>query len=336
MSETRPLVSIVTPVYNGESYLAECIESVLAQTYQEWEYIIVNNRSTDRTLEIARSYAGKDDRIRIIDNETFVDVIQNHNIAFQSISGSSKYCKIVQADDLLFPECVARMVALCEENPGVGVVGAYSLTGNVVKSGGLEYPESIFPGREVAKRTLLGQIYPFLSPSSSMVRASFIHKNNPYYCGEKLDADMEAIFRDFTECDFGFIYQILTYVRRNPDSVTARDKKGANSQLLSHIRLLRKYGPVYLEQAECRDREAELWKRYYQQLALHALRFYKRPFWRNQIEELEKIGCSFDRPRLVKSVLRELVFWPRRSAYLMKNALFPGRQAAASGMGSKR
>ena len=55
-----PLVSIVTPVYNGEAYLEECIESVLAQTYTHWEYIIVNNCSTDNTLDIARRYESKD------------------------------------------------------------------------------------------------------------------------------------------------------------------------------------------------------------------------------------------------------------------------------------
>ena len=53
----QPLVSVITPVYNGEEFLPECIESVLAQTYQNWDYTIVNNRSTDRTLEIAKSYA---------------------------------------------------------------------------------------------------------------------------------------------------------------------------------------------------------------------------------------------------------------------------------------
>jgi glycosyltransferase involved in cell wall biosynthesis len=50
----QPLVSVLTPVYNGEPYLGECIESVLNQTYQNFEYIIVNNCSKDRTLEIAR------------------------------------------------------------------------------------------------------------------------------------------------------------------------------------------------------------------------------------------------------------------------------------------
>ena len=68
-----PLVSVVTPVYNGERFLRECIESVLAQTYQHWDYTIVDNSSTDQTSEIAREYAARDSRIRVLRNaETYV------------------------------------------------------------------------------------------------------------------------------------------------------------------------------------------------------------------------------------------------------------------------
>src|SRR6185436_5071933 len=98
-AQNQPLVSVVTPVYNTEKYLAECIESVLAQTYSHWEYIIVNNYSTDRTLEIAQSYADKDHRIRVQTNTQFVDIMTNHNIGVRLISPESKYCKLVCADD---------------------------------------------------------------------------------------------------------------------------------------------------------------------------------------------------------------------------------------------
>src|SRR4030067_1311700 len=111
-----PLVSVVTPVYNGEKYLAECIESVSAQTYKNWEYARVNNCSTDRTREIAERYASMDNRINVYTYEEFVDVIQSHNRALRLISPHSKYCKVVEADDWLFPECVERMVELAELN----------------------------------------------------------------------------------------------------------------------------------------------------------------------------------------------------------------------------
>jgi glycosyltransferase involved in cell wall biosynthesis len=88
----EPLVSVVTPVYNGEAYLAECIESVLGQTYKNFEYIIVNNCSKDRSLDIALAYAKRDSRVRVHNNEKFVGVIENHNIAFSLISPAAKYC----------------------------------------------------------------------------------------------------------------------------------------------------------------------------------------------------------------------------------------------------
>ena len=105
-SAAPPLVSMVTPVYNNEEYLVECIESVLAQTYQNWDYTIVNNCSTDKTGEIARRYAAKDPRIKVYDSQQFLRAVPNHNLALRQISARSKYCKIVFADDWIFPRCL--------------------------------------------------------------------------------------------------------------------------------------------------------------------------------------------------------------------------------------
>ena len=97
----QPLVSVVTPVYNGDRYLDECIQSVLAQSYENLEYIIVNNCSTDRTLEIAEKFAQKDARIKIYSNNELLPIMKNWNFALSKISTQSKYCKVVHADDWL-------------------------------------------------------------------------------------------------------------------------------------------------------------------------------------------------------------------------------------------
>lgn len=78
--ELQPLVSILTPVYNGEEYLAECIESVLGQTYQNWEYCIVNNCSTDRTLEIANGYAKRIDGFESITTQNSLDATKTETL----------------------------------------------------------------------------------------------------------------------------------------------------------------------------------------------------------------------------------------------------------------
>src|SRR5262245_15494806 len=93
------LVTVLTPVHNGGQYLAQCIDSVLAQAYQNWEYIIVNNCSSDHSLQIAQRYAAQDRRIRVLDNDRFVTLAENHNIAFQQIGPDSRYCKVLHADD---------------------------------------------------------------------------------------------------------------------------------------------------------------------------------------------------------------------------------------------
>ena len=117
----EPFVSVLTPVYNGEDYLEECIESVLAQTFRNFEYIIVNNCSTDRSREIALKYAVRDPRIRVHDNETFVGVIDNHNIAFNLMSPRSAYCKVVSADDFIAPEYLKEKLAFGKAHPSVGI-----------------------------------------------------------------------------------------------------------------------------------------------------------------------------------------------------------------------
>ena len=66
---SKPLVSIVLPVYNGERYLKEAIESVLSQTYENIELIIVNDASTDNTAEIIREYVSKEGRIKVFNND---------------------------------------------------------------------------------------------------------------------------------------------------------------------------------------------------------------------------------------------------------------------------
>src|SRR5690242_9547360 len=122
MPQTEPLVSILTPVYNGEKHLAQCIRSILAQDYTNFEYIIVNNCSTDKTLEIAESFARQDPRIRIHNNTEFLSVVDNHNNAFSLIPEDAKYCKIVGADDWLYPNCISELVKVAEEYPTVGMV----------------------------------------------------------------------------------------------------------------------------------------------------------------------------------------------------------------------
>ncbi len=185
-----PLVSVVVPVYNYDQYLGECIESVLTQTYSNWELVVVNNCSTDRSGDIAEQYAQKDPRIRVHHNTEFVDTYRNHNIACRQIAPDSAYCKMLCADDWMFPECLERMVAVAQAHPTIGIVGAYRIDGVEVGCDGLPYPTPFISGRELGRLTLLGSVGVFGSGSWVLYRSECVRARPELYEEADNHADM--------------------------------------------------------------------------------------------------------------------------------------------------
>jgi glycosyltransferase involved in cell wall biosynthesis len=302
MSRTsQPLVSIVTPVYNGAEYLSECIESVLAQTYQNWDYTIVNNCSTDESIEIARRYAARDNRIRIYDNTKFLQVIANHNAALRQISPASKYCKFVFADDWIFPDCITQMVAVAEDFPSIGIVGAYVLEGQEVKCAGLPYQAARFDGREICRRHFLNSLYVFESANALLYRADLVRNKATFYNENNIHADTEACFALLKINDFGFVHQILTYTRVRAESLRA-SSADFQTHFAGTLQILLTHGPDYLMENEL-DRllQHHLFE-YYRFLGKCLLRGEHR-ILNHHKRELAEAGVGFDWSRVVLGAL---------------------------------
>jgi glycosyltransferase involved in cell wall biosynthesis len=305
MSDT-PLVSVVTPVYNGEEFLSQCIESVLAQTYSNWSYVIVNNCSTDRTLEIAQSYAAKDSRIRVHSNSRFAPIIENHNIALRQISSESKYCKVVFADDWLFPDCISEMVKVAEMHSSVGVVGAYGLDGSRVLWGGLLYPSTFVPGHELCRKTLSTGLYVFGTPTSLLMRSDLIRGRKALYDETNLHADHAACYDLLQESDFGFVHQVLTFSRTRRESNNTF-AKGMDSMILGEFTVLLKYGPTFLTAEELRARLDYVVDIYYGRLAQSLVRLRGKEYWNYHRDRLQAIGFAINRIRLALAVARKIL-----------------------------
>ncbi len=130
-----PRVSVITTVYNGEPFLAAAIESVLAQTYSDFEYLLVDDCSTDGSAAILRHYAAIDRRIQLLQSDRKINHSYALNLALAHARG--ELIAILDADDLAHPERLARQVAFLEANPAVGVVGAWveqiDQAGNVIR-----------------------------------------------------------------------------------------------------------------------------------------------------------------------------------------------------------
>ena len=305
--QKQPLVSVLTPVYNGEKYLTECIESILAQTYHNWEHIIVNNCSTDRTLEIAQGYAKKDARIRIHHNHEFVGMIQNHNIAFRQIASASQYCKMVHADDWLFPECIMQMVKVAEAHPSVGIVGSYRLHGTRIGLDGLPYPSTVVSGREICRRSLLGEnFYVFGSPTSLLIRSQLMRDRQALYNESHIHADKEACFDLLQSADFGFVHQVLTYSRRHSEAATSFAER-FNTYLLGNLSILTKYGLVYLSREEYHECLERHMKRYYLFLGQSILWTREKQILKYHQNGMRELGYSCSWFRLLAVVFLEIL-----------------------------
>ena len=315
--QEQPLVSVITPVYNGEEFLADCIESILTQTYQNWDYTIVNNCSKDRTLEIAQSYAAKDARIRVLDCREFLPIIPNHNRAIHEISANSKYCKVVMADDLLFPDCIMKMVSLAEDHPAVGIVGAYGLYGDGVHViwRGVAYPRTVVPGREVCRMRLLGGPYIFGTPTATLIRSDFIRRNEKFYDEANLHADSTVCFQILQESDFGFVHQILAFSRTRGESNTSFAEK-MNSLQLGFLTDLMQFGPLCLEQHEYQERLKIQLKEYYKVFAEGLLQFRGNSYWQFHRGWLRNLGVHFSWGKLFAgfcAVVLDGLFHPARA-----------------------
>lgn len=313
MDPLRPLVSIITPVYNGERYLVECIESVLAQTYQNWEFILVNNCSTDGSLKIAERYRDLDPRVKVHSTERLLSAVENHNFAVTRMSSEGKYCKIVHADDWLFPECLERMVGVAVSNDAIGVVGSYGLVGRTVRCDGLPYPSTVMSGREICRLALLGKAYPFYSPTSTLIRSDLVRKREYFYDPAKMHADVELMYELLQDHDFGFVHQVLTYIREHASSETSRAAKPLNKILWSNLDLLVRYGPVFLAAPEYPARTREYLDKYYKFLARSLWELRGREFWRYHASGLRSIGHPLSVLRLIGGAVSEAVCSPRNT-----------------------
>lgn len=127
MSGDKPYVSVGLPVFNGEDYLEEALDSILAQTYSDFELIISDNASTDRTEEICRAYTVRDKRIRYFRNETNLGAAKNFNRVFELSSG--EYFKWASYDDVLGPEFLSRCITVLDQDSSI--VLCHAKTGRI-------------------------------------------------------------------------------------------------------------------------------------------------------------------------------------------------------------
>jgi glycosyltransferase involved in cell wall biosynthesis len=279
-------VSIVTPVYNGARFIAECIESALAQTYRHFEYVILDNASTDDTPGIIARYAQRDSRIRVHRNDSTLWVIDNWNRALQYVSPDSRYCKVLHADDTMTPDCLAKLVDVALRQPSAGIIGALRLRGETVECRGLP-PRETFPGAEVARLFMRREVFA-LAPSSGFIRADLVRARRPFYPNAYLHADIAAYLDILATHDFGFVHEVLSFSRKHENSITATVAEKKQTMMKEWLPMLRQYGPKFFKPDELARMEDAFLRRYYRVLIRSAVTGRGWDFWNDHLAGLRE------------------------------------------------
>ena len=334
--ESTPLVSVVTPFYNTRDFLAECIESVLRQSYTNWEYVLVNNHSTDGSEEIVQSYVDRfPDKIRLVHTDSFLSQVKNYNFALSLISPESKYCKMVQADDWIFPECLRSMVELAEAHPNVALVAAYELEGDHPSLGGLPYPSPEVRGWDVGRLYFEKNLPLFGTPTSLLMLSEVVRSRNPSFYDER-----HAPFEDLFVCldvlriwNFGFVHQVLTYSRRDNESILSGIRT-YNFELFCRLAAIISHGKYYLSEEEFPAYLKHEEHQYFSFLGEAALQGRDSKFWEFHRGRLASINYSINFAFMFKWISLVLLdwvgnpkrtfeyLWPRRSRIFAAGARF--------------
>ena len=238
-------MSVVIPVYNGGEYFEKCLEGVHNQTYQNWECVVNNNHSTDDTLEIANRFAAKDKRFKVFNNEDFLKMVDNWNMACSRISPDSAYIKVLGADDWLFPESLEKMVDVMVQYPNVGLCSSYRLNDVTVDMDGLNiWDGNVYDGKDMLQRQLTRRMDVSGSNTTILFSVDHLRKIPRFpvvFDEEAYHEDTELVYEVMNIADVGFVYQVLSYTRRHEKAATTTEVFRFNTLLQLQEKVLWQY-----------------------------------------------------------------------------------------------
>ncbi len=215
---TDPRITVLMSVYNGESHLSEAIESILQQTFTDFEFLIIDDGSNDNTSEILLRYSKKDKRIRVVRNENNIGLTRSLNRGIDLAKG--EYIARMDADDFSLPTRFTRQIAYMDAHPKVGVVGSYLVKHFNDKSDIAKYPcnhDMIHAG------LLTG---PKIFHPTAFIRAAILRRHRIYYTNEfKYAQDFDLWVKIAKYADLANIPEVLCHQRIHENSISNSNRQ---------------------------------------------------------------------------------------------------------------
>lgn len=228
MTYRSPRVSVGLAVYNGENFLGESLDSLLNQTYEDFELIISDNASTDKTAEICQEYAAKDTRIRYYRNERNLGASWNQNRVFELSTG--EYYKLAAHDDLCTPDFLKHCVEVLDRHPDVVLCYPKTMIINAQGEVQTQYPDGKLIGNPRKQNSALRRLF------------------QPIFGDGKLHLDAanpRIRFRDIA-CEIGKCHPIFGLIRTGAVKQTSgwENYGHADGVLLARLALMGKFYEV--------------------------------------------------------------------------------------------
>ena len=174
--DSTPFVSVVMPVFNAGRFLGEALDSVLAQTYPDFELVIVDDASNDGSYELLQAYAARDPRVRVFRQPSNQGIVAARNRAFREARSDSRYFAILDADDVALPDRLARQVAYLEAHPDHALVGGQTL---IIDAQGRPLGIRHYPRSYAEICAVITRFNPIAQPAV-MLRRSVIEQTGGY------------------------------------------------------------------------------------------------------------------------------------------------------------
>ena len=207
-------MTVLMPVYNGEPYLASAVESILGQSFADFEFLIIDDGSTDRSCEIVRGYA--DPRIRLLRNSSNRGVIATLNRGLEEAHG--EYLARMDADDISLPDRLAQQVAFLDAHPEVGVLGSAIELMDAQGAPGILVR---FPASHNLIRWALAFYSPIAHPSA-MMRTEIAASLGGYRSEARHCEDYDLWWRATRVTALANLETVLLRVRKHDVNVTSR------------------------------------------------------------------------------------------------------------------
>ncbi len=271
----RPLVAVVTPVYNGARNLRTTMECVQAQTYANLVHVVVDNASTDGTAQIIESFQKTKVPVQASRNDALLPIEKNWETAVRKVPAETKYFLVLCHNDLITPDAIEKFVEVAERYPSVGVVGCLWHFGpdpnrrDHLRAQGLPPDRNFFDGHWALK-SFLQQCHHSTSPNQQLFRRSLLDERKPFYSQVNQYNDIEACVATLVDHDYGFVHSPLGFSRCGDGGISDSPTAGAE-YIKAWLNLIETYGPAVMSKADLEETRRAFLHHYHRRLLLWRL-----------------------------------------------------------------